>query len=138
MSFDPKSVTASKEWFEMGFQTPTFFVVLTPDENGHCEIDDAYFHYYENTLDFYYACLDDVKKTHPVTKENMKHSIMGSVRSSLSYVNNRRKHLIAEYGDNHPTRMETITNTVLSKEVAPEGYSVIVSLSYPCPIENEK
>ena len=32
-------------YYDMGYQIPPFFVALTPDMNGHCDIDDSYYAY---------------------------------------------------------------------------------------------
>ena len=132
------STPALPHYYEMGYQIPPFFVVLSPDVNGHCEIDASYYAYYEATLDDYYACLSGAKKTAPITKENVLSNVMGNIKILLTSANKTLQRLRVDNEDNHlPTYMKTEAQTICSRETTPreEGYMMRVAVSFPCPIE---
>lgn len=141
MAFDAKTVNSSKDYFEMKFQTPIFFVALKPDESGHCKIDDSYYSYYENTLDYYYACLESAGIKHYVSKEELKHQIMVKIPPLLNMVNKKLERLRADNQDNHkPIHIEIVehsSQSICSKDVPTDGFSIKVAFSFPCPIEND-
>jgi hypothetical protein len=128
-------------YYEMGYQIPPFFVALTPDMNGHCDIDDSYYAYYEATLDDYYSCLGGAKKTPPITKENVKCNVMSNVKILLTFVNRTLQRLRVGNEDNHlPTynRIEAQTICSMERTGREEGYMMRVAVSFPCPLEEEK
>ena len=112
-------------YYDMGYQIPPFFVALTPDMNGHCNIDDSYYAYYEATLDDYYSCLSGAKKTPPITKENVKCNVMNNAIILLTFVNRTLQRLRVGNEDNHlPTYIRTEAQTICSMERTgcAEGY----------------
>ena len=124
----------------MGYQIPPFFVALSPDVNGQCDIDDSYYAYYEATLDDYYACLGGANKTPPITKENVKWNVMSNSRNLLTFVNGTLQRLRVGNEDNHiPTYIRSEAHTICSRERTghAEGYAMRVAVSFPCPIEKE-
>ena len=132
-------VRYSPYYFEMGYQILPFFIALTPDINGHCEIDNLYYASYEATLDDYYECLRDAKKTPPITKENVKRNVVNNSRNLLTYVNRTLQRLRVGNKDNHiPTHIRTISSTIHSRDITvpAEGYVMRVAVSFPCPIES--
>ena len=155
----PKAIPSY--YYEMGYQIPPFFVALTPDMNGHCNIDDSYYAYYEATLDDYYSCLSSAKKTPPITKENVKCNVMSNVKILLTFVNrtlqrlrvgngcgirskvedihaysSERHRSSEEYEDNHLPTHNRICS--IERTWREEGYMMRVAVSFPCPLEEEK
>jgi hypothetical protein len=123
----------------MRYQIPPFFVALSPDVNGHCEIDASYYAYYEATLDDYYACLCGANKIAPITKENVKWNVMANTKILLTFVNRTLQRLRVGNEDNHlPTYMRTEAQTICSRETTPreEGYMMRIAVSFPCPFQN--
>lgn len=140
ISTQTHSVPCDPYYFEMGYQIPPFFVALTPDSNGHCEINDSYYAYYEATLDDYYACLTGAKKTAPITKENVKSNVVANARNLLTFVNMELQRLRVGNEDNHlPTYMRTVANTICSRGIVErkEGYMMRIAVSFPCPNDKE-
>ena len=138
MQSDDSSIVPPN-YFDMVFQIPPFFVALIPDVNGHCEIDDSYYTYYENTLDDYYSCLSGANKTPPITKENIKHTVVNYAKNILIFVNRTLQRLRVGNEDNHlPTyiRKEATMTSCSNKEDNVKGYSLRIAVSFPCPIEN--
>ena len=150
-------------YYEMRYQIPPFFIALTPDINGHCDIDDSYYAYYEATLDDYYSCLT---MPPPIIKEQVKFNVMSSVKNLLLFVNkllqrlrvgngcgirskvedihaysSERHRSSEEYEDNHlTTYIRTEANIICSGKntVRAEGYMMRIAVSFPCPINKDK
>ena len=120
--------------FKFRYQIPTFFVALTPDINGHCEIDDLYYAYYEATLDDYYSCLSDEKMTPPITRENVKITVVNNANILLTFVNKRLRE-----NKHTPTNIKTESITIHSRDITvpEEGYVIRIAVSFPCPIKTE-
>lgn len=125
-------------YYEMRYQIPPFFIALTPDINGHCDIDDSYYAYYEATLDDYYSCLT---MPPPIIKEQVKFNVMSSVKNLLLFVNKLLQRLRVGNEDNHlTTYIRTEANIICSGKntVRAEGYMMRIAVSFPCPINKDK